>query len=251
MNEKLILGNKVINLKEVDSTNNYLQRLILESENEIEGLVVNAENQKSGKGQRGNAWESKKGKNLTFSLFLKPKLFIQNQFLLSKVISLGILDYLKNLGLTKVKIKWPNDIYCGDRKISGILIENSVRNNSVYNSIIGIGLNVNQIDFDQKLGNPTSICKELQSEQLLLEDVLSQLLFFIEKRYLALRANKIELINEDYLQGLYWFNEKRSFKIHDKIIDGTINGVESSGKIQVRVGEILEEFDLKEIIFYK
>ena len=80
MYEKLILGNRIIKLKEIDSTNNYLQRLILENGDEIEGLVVVANNQFSGKGQMGNFWLTENGKNLTFSLFLKPKLFIQDQF---------------------------------------------------------------------------------------------------------------------------------------------------------------------------
>ncbi len=248
MQQRLIIGNKLINLKEVDSTNTYMKQLVYSNDKEIEGMVVIAEHQFKGKGQRGNIWESEKGKNFTFSIFLTPNILVQNQFLISKVVSLGIIDFLDNLGLNELKIKWPNDIFCKKNKIAGILIENSIRNNKIENSILGIGLNVNQINFD--CGNiPTSIIKELGCDLLNLEELLNNLLFFIEKRYLTLKSGKIELINKDYLNCLYGLNEVRIFKIGSENIDGTIIGVNSIGKLQVKIKDIIEEFDLKEIEF--
>lgn len=249
MYQRLILGNKLVKLEEVDSTNTYLQNIINSIPNEIEGLVVVAKNQYQGKGQRGSEWKAKAGDNLTFSVLLKPNLPIQHQFLISKVVSLGIVDFLNELGLNKIKIKWPNDIYCGDHKIAGILIENTIRKSSIYNSIVGIGLNVNQLVFDEDIKNPTSLLKELCCNPLNLAELLNQVLFFIEKRYLALKTNKIDRINTAYLNQLYRLKEITTFRINDKDIEAQIIGVNESGKLQLNISNSLQEFDLKEITF--
>ena len=249
MYQRLFIGNKIIKLDEVNSTNNFMQQLVLKQQNEIEGLVVTTKNQTSGKGLGGNVWQSEKEKNLTFSVLLKPNSFIQNQFQISKVISLGVLDFLNDLGLEKVKIKWPNDIYIADKKIAGILIENSVRSNKIYQSIVGIGLNVNQTNFTSYKNSPTSILNEMGKAYLPLNETLNQLLFFIEKRYLLFKADKIELINKDYIKNLYWLNEHRNFKTNKIGFQGTIIGVNSIGKVQLQVGNSIKEFDLKEIEF--
>lgn len=249
MFQRLILGNKLVKLEEVDSTNTYLQKVLTLNPNEIEGVVITTINQYQGKGQRGNEWNTKSGENLTFSILLKPNLLIQHQFLISKVISLGIVDFLNELGLKKIKIKWPNDIYCGDNKIAGILIENTIRKNNIYNSIVGIGLNVNQLVFDTHLKNPTSLLKELACKPLNLDEVLNQILFFIEKRYLALKSNKIGLINSAYLNLLYRLKETAIFKINDVVIEAKIVGVNENGKLQLSISNELKEFDLKEISF--
>ena len=132
MYQRLFIGNKLINLKEVDSTNSYLKQFLSDNNKEIEGLVVVTENQISGRGQKGNSWESEKQKNLTFSIYLKPNIVVHHQFLISKAISLGIIHFLGYLGLNNLKIKWPNDIYCENKKIAGILIENNIRENKIY-----------------------------------------------------------------------------------------------------------------------
>jgi BirA family biotin operon repressor/biotin-[acetyl-CoA-carboxylase] ligase len=248
MYQKLFIGNKIIKLEKTDSTNNFLQELISDNQNEAEGLVVIAKNQSSGKGQGGNVWYSEKDKNLTFSILFHPNFLVNNQFQISKSISLGIVDFLTNLGLTNVKIKWPNDIYIRDNKISGILIENSVRNNKIYNSIVGIGLNVNQTNFDSVINKATSIYNEI-GDKLALNDLLDRLLFFIEKRYLMLKTNKIKIIDKDYIEHMYRFNEIKYFQTNGKEILGTIVGISSIGKIQLKIEDKIEEFDLKEINF--
>lgn len=164
MYKRLFIGEKQVNLTEVNSTNAFMKQLVQNSDNKTEGLVVNTINQTSGRGQQGNRWESEKGKNLTFSVYLRPNTLIQNQFIISKVVSLGIIDFLLDMGLTNAEIKWPNDIYCGKHKIAGILIENTVKGNKVCSSVVGIGLNVNQINFNSG-NNPTSVTKELGVEQ--------------------------------------------------------------------------------------
>ena len=248
MYNRLFIGNKLIQLDEVDSTNTYLQNLINNNEKEIEGVVVVADNQCLGRGQRGNSWSSESGRNLMFSIFLKPAIEVENQFLISKICSLGVIDFLKNKGLDNVKIKWPNDIYFRNKKLSGILIENSIKGNKIANSIIGVGVNVNQTKFSSSLTNPISL-KKVLGEQLDLRKSLDELLFFIEKRYLALKAKKYDLIDAEYLNYLYWKNERRSFQVNGKRVEGIIIGVESIGRLQVEIDQKIEVFDLKEIEF--
>ena len=250
MYQRLFIGNKTLKLKEVNSTNSYLKELILANDKEVEGLVVVAENQFLGRGQKGSVWESENGKNFTFSIYLKPNSLVQNQFMISKAVSLGIVAFLEDLGLENLKIKWPNDIYCNDKKISGILIENSLKGDKVNNSVVGIGLNVNQINFISE-NIPTSIAKELGKNQANLDDLLNQLLFFIEKDYMDLKLGKESVINLKYLEKLYWINELRSFRKGNELIDGTIVGVDQIGKLQIKINKEIEAFDLKEIAFFK
>ena len=248
MYHRLFIGNKFVNLEKIDSTNNYMKELLLIDGNGIEGLVVVAKDQYSGRGQQGKKWESEKGLNLTLSIFLKPNLLVKHQFLISKVISLGIVHFLKNLGLNEVKIKWPNDIYVENRKIAGILIENSIKENKIYQSIIGVGLNVNQIVFNMEK-KPTSLITELDNGSLCLDVCLNQLLFFIEKQYLGLNRNEENLINRAYLNYLYGINELRNFKIQQKVVSGIIVGINSFGKLEVNINNEIKTFNLKEIEF--
>lgn len=247
MYQRLFIGNKLFDLKEIDSTNSYLKQFLEDNDKEIEGLVVVTKNQVSGRGQKGNVWESENGKNLTFSIYLKPNVQVQNQFLISKVISLGIVSFLEDIGLCNLKIKWPNDIYCNENKISGILIENSIRQNKVYNSIVGVGLNVNQKVFKSEK-QPTSIVNQLDKE-LDLEKLLNQLLFFIEKQYMLLKSGKEVKINKNYLNSFYWLNETRCFRINNDKVQGVITGVDSIGRLEIQINKEIQYFDLKEVEF--
>lgn len=140
----------------LDSTNDEARRRM----NDIDNLsVVSAENQTAGRGQRGNSWKSNAGENLMFSVVLKfREQFIQayDQFAVSEIAALSVVDFLAEYGVA-AQVKWPNDIYVGLRKICGILVENAVQDEWLSNSIIGIGLNVNQRNFDVSLPNPTSM----------------------------------------------------------------------------------------------
>ena len=250
MYQRLFLGKKLIKLKEVNSTNDYLKQLINETSKEIEGMIVFTGNQLEGRGQKGTVWKSEKGKNLTFSIFLRPNIVVKNQFIVSKIISLGIIDFLTELGLDDLKIKWPNDVYCRGSKISGILIENSIKGDKINSAVVGIGLNVNQLSFDLE-NKPTSILKELGGDLLDLDILLDKLLFFIEKRYMLLKSGDEELIDRAYLASMYWFNETRKFKIGNEVVEGIIVGVNLIGKLELKVEERIESLDLKEITFLK
>lgn len=138
----------------VDSTNTQLMndRDVLPDHSVYAALF-----QTAGRGQKGNRWESRAGENLTFSILLKPAdLPATEQFILSQVIALGLVDYLAAEGVAAT-IKWPNDIYAGDRKICGTLIENTLADGRIAASVAGIGLNMNQREFDPSLPNPTSL----------------------------------------------------------------------------------------------
>ena len=162
----------IIWLESVDSTNEECRRHISDLDNLS---VVSALSQTSGRGQRGNIWISEAGQNLTFSIVLKFPINVMagelepmhayDQFVLSEIAALSVVDMLAEHDI-QAKIKWPNDIYAGNRKICGMLIENSLRGEWIQHSIIGIGLNVNQRNFDVTLPNPTSmvICNEISGE---------------------------------------------------------------------------------------
>ena len=165
--------------KELDSTNS---RLALERESAQDGEVYAAFFQTAGRGQRGNLWESRAGENLTFSLLLKPLTIpIREQFCISQIAALGVVDYLETKGVGAL-IKWPNDIYVGDSKICGILIENFARGADVAQSIVGIGLNLNQKSFAREITNATSLSL-LTGRDYNPEDELPQLLECILHEY--------------------------------------------------------------------
>jgi len=150
------IGNTIVRLQETESTNNYANTQIRENV-VLEGTVFLAYEQTAGRGQLSNFWESEAGKNLTFSLVLYPDfLEIRRQFMLSKVVTLGIYTALHKY-VDQLKIKWPNDIYAGNRKLGGILIENSIMYGLLKSSVVGIGLNVNQSVFHSTAPNPVSL----------------------------------------------------------------------------------------------
>ncbi len=159
-------------LEETDSTNTYLNSI---AESAGHGTVACADKQTAGRGQKGNHWESEPGKNITFSILLRPKgINARWQFMLSEIVSMAIVNVLRShIGSIGIGIKWPNDIYAGDKKICGILIENRIESLNISHSIAGIGLNVNQGMFNPELPNPVSMLnitgKEYDTKELLHE----------------------------------------------------------------------------------
>ncbi len=165
--------------------------------------IFAARRQTAGRGQRGNRWESRPGENLTFSLLLKPvSVPVRAQFIVSEAVALGITDYLAEAGV-EAKVKWPNDIYAGDRKICGVLIENYLSGDFLADSVVGIGFNLNQREFDPSLPNPTSLSL-VTGASYILEDELESLVSHILCHYRVLdnpyRRNYLEAC---YLKKLY------------------------------------------------
>jgi len=246
----LFVGQNFVTIKEVDSTNNFLKQLASNSKPVIEGTVIMAENQTAGRGQQQNGWHAEAGKNLTFSLLLKPSFLpVTQQFDLVRAVSLGVFDALHPLLGDSLKIKWPNDIYYGNRKLGGMLIENMIQGGQIKNAIVGIGLNINQEKFPDNLPNATSV-KQILQQDYDLKTLLSDICRHIEAYYLNLKAGKILFVRETYLTRLYWLNEQKEYKSKDGQFAGTIKSVKDNGILVVENNKHEElEFSLKEIEF--
>lgn len=246
----LFVGQNLITLKEVDSTNNFLKNTLSNSKPLPDGTVIMAESQYAGRGQQQNRWHSEAGKNLTFSILLKPSfLTISNQFDLTRAISLGVYDALFPLLGNSLKIKWPNDIYYNDMKLGGMLIENSIQGSQIKFAIIGIGLNINQESFPEAAGNAASI-KQILHGNYDVRHILSDICKHIEAWYLKLKAGNVDIIRKEYLSRLYWLGDKKRFKASEIDFDGTIEDVKNNGLLVIKnnKGETLE-FSFKEITF--
>ena len=214
----------------IDSTNSEAFRQI-ESANDFS--IYAAKFQTSGRGQKGNSWESAIGENLTFSILIRPLLLkAANQFLVSQIVALGIVKYLKGYDL-KAKIKWPNDIYIEDRKICGILIEHYLSGDNLSVSIIGIGLNLNQREFASDAPNPTSMLLE-RGMELNPGRELERILSFIQDYYSRLNVSSYnsfkDKIEAEYRDSLYRYMEFFYFQESgtNRVIEARIVGIDKS-----------------------
>ena len=244
----MIIGSEIIFLSNVVSTNTTAAEYI-RSGMTREGMVIRAGYQSAGKGQLGNSWESEDGKNLLFSIILFPNMLAATeQFLLCEFISLGIHDYLNTI-ISGCKIKWPNDIYAGDDKIAGILIENSLAGNAITSSVAGIGLNINQEVFPEQIPNPVSL-KMITGINYDTDLCLKELLKCLDMRYKKLITGEWDQIRDDYVALLYRFGEWHDYMTSGGIINGRIVAVSESGclRIENRAGKA-NEFAFKEIGF--
>ncbi|MDR3227400.1 MAG: biotin--[acetyl-CoA-carboxylase] ligase [Prevotellaceae bacterium] len=244
-----LIGCKTLWYNETESTND-LARIAIINEG-ANGSVFIADVQTKGRGQRSNSWESEPSKNLTFSIILYPEfLKVDEQFLLSKAISVAVVDFLKECGLT-AKIKWANDIYVGNKKITGILIEHNITGNNIASSIVGVGLNVNQKTFLSDAPNPTSILNELGREKELdRAKSLERLLFLFEQRYKLLMAGDYEKLEKDYFNHLYRNDGFYQYISAEKKFTAKIIGISNIGELLLETenGE-QRKFGFKEISF--
>ena len=232
----------IIQLNDVVSTNNFALTL-KGSQLFKEGLVVISDFQKNGRGQILNGWESDKGMNLLISIVIEPNINICSQFDISKIASLSVMDSLFNLALAP-KIKWPNDILVRKKKISGILIDNIVSGNRITHSVIGVGLNVNQVLFNDYLPKATSLCLEC-GKKIILDDIKYILLKNITNRLKSYRMGSN--FDKEYLEGLYQKDSIALFSTTYETFNGIIRGVSERGLLIVERNGYLNYFDLKEI----
>ncbi len=244
----IIIGSHIERIHELGSTNNYAASQLL-TKRLPEGIVFVADSQVDGRGQTSNKWESEPNMNLTFSLLLYPEfLEIAKQFEISKAISLGVSDFLKEQ-TDHVSIKWPNDIYIGKGKVAGILIENSIRINIISSCIVGIGLNINQKEFKSEAPNPVSL-SQITGRVFNLEETLSDLCLKIDARYNQLRNGAFRQIDEDYIAMLYQFGNWSQYSDENGDFEGRILGVDQIGRllIETRNGNI-NKYHFKEVVF--
>lgn len=245
----LFVGQNLIILKEVGSTNTFLKDALSKSTPLLEGTVILADRQFAGRGQTNNSWISSPGENLTFSILFNPDFLpVERQFELIKAISLGIHDVLNKYIPGKAFIKWPNDSYIGNKKIGGMLIENIIQGDRIRHAIIGIGLNINQVKFPASLKNVTSLKQDLHKDYDLLT-LLGEICSAVESRYLQLKAGSHEQLNTDYLNKLFLKDEWALFKFDNKIQSGKITGITNIGQLLLETEDGLRQFGNKEIEF--
>ncbi|MBK5202440.1 MAG: biotin--[acetyl-CoA-carboxylase] ligase [Prolixibacteraceae bacterium] len=246
--QKRYVGSTIISVPEVQSTNLYAISQL--SDKEVEpGTVFLTYNQTAGRGQLNNQWESEKGKNLTFSIFIKPSVVeIQKQFMISKVVSLGVVSFLNDY-VDDIYIKWPNDIYVGDHKICGILIENAVMQKNIFWSVVGIGLNINQTAFLSDAPNPVSM-KKITGKDYDLTKMLDALLNKMDFYYQKLIDGKYDDLDMRFLKYLYRINEWCDYKDENHQYKGKIVGVNDIGQLQIEeVTGKVNTYNFKEVKF--
>ena len=219
----------LIHINETNSTNNYLQSLC--SKQKMEELtVVVADFQTSGRGQRGNSWESDPGKNLLFSTVIFPEfLEARRQFLISQVISLAIKEELDTY-TTDISIKWPNDIYWKEKKICGMLIENDLMGRNISQSIAGIGININQETFHSSAPNPVSL-RQITGKEFDLFEILKNIVLRIQSYYSLLKKGNTESIVCQYEMSLFRKEGMHRFKDANGEFLARIIRVEPEGRL--------------------
>jgi BirA family biotin operon repressor/biotin-[acetyl-CoA-carboxylase] ligase len=224
------IGNIFTELATVDSSNNYAMALTHDGK-AFHGNVFFAHEQTAGKGQRGKKWIANTSENIMMSIVFKPeKLSINEQFLLSACIALACFDLLNIYFPNKIFIKWPNDLYIGDRKAGGILIENIISGENWKYSIAGIGININQTAFDENLPNPISL-KQEAGKNFDVIALAKELCAFIQRRYNQLLDGKINEMIAEYNQHLYKRNEFVRLKKENEIFETMIKEVTAQGKL--------------------
>ena len=238
----------IIKLDAIDSTNSYLKKIILEKDIS-DYTIVTANFQTEGKGQLGYMWESEDSKNLLCSIYKKDLgIKVEDQFVISMLVSLSIIRTLEKLNLPKLYIKWPNDIMSDNKKICGILVENMVKQNSIKESVIGIGLNVNQDTF-KNLPNATSI-KKIKGAVFNIDELLNDLVNNIKKQFSDFNQSNIDLIFKEYEDVLYRMNIPSTFKnSQGDIFTGFIKGVNNLGRLKVLLEDNLtKSYSIKDIL---
>lgn len=219
-----------IHLEETTSTNTYIKGLALEAD---EMVVVSTDWQTAGRGQGVNRWESERGKNLLFSLMARPSFVaVQQQFALSMAGALAIKAVLDRF-TPDIRIKWPNDIYWRDRKISGTLIETSLAHGEISRFVYGIGLNVNQVQFVSDAPNPVSLA-QITGKQVALMPLLNSIVEAFLAQWDLLKAGQTHLIATRYNAALYRATGFHPYSDKQGAFDAELVGVETNGIITLR-----------------
>lgn len=237
----------IIKLNAIDSTNTYLKTLSI-TEALKDCTVVVAKHQTNGKGQMGAEWMSEISKNLMCSVFKDTSsVSVEQQFYISIVTSLALIKALEKLQIPKLHIKWPNDILSENKKISGILIENVIKVNMLEASIIGIGLNVNQVEF-KGLPNASSL-KNITGKVYDLDELLQYIIEYLNHYFLYLEKGELQFLKTEYENYLFRKDKPSTFKCNKgTVFSGFIKGVNETGSLKILLEDnILKEYVLKEI----
>jgi BirA family biotin operon repressor/biotin-[acetyl-CoA-carboxylase] ligase len=249
----LFVGKVAYRHDRLDSTNAEALRLLTAKTRPVEGTAISASEQTAGRGQIGRSWYASPGLNLTTSVILYPKFLpADRQFRLNQAVSLAVADTVRDClphRAAAVRIKWPNDIYVADRKIAGILLQNGIQGRHLAYSVVGIGLNINEIDFPASLPNPTSLRRE--AGPVFDPVAVAPLLYTrLEQRYLQARRGEDEAAAAAYGQSLYRSGQPTYFRRADgSRFRGTIVHVDRQGRLLVDSALGREAFAMREISF--
>ena len=229
---------EIVHIEETDSTNRWMK------DNGEGTQVVVADYQTAGKGCGSNSWEAERGQNLLFSVMIHPKsLQAKNQFIITQVISVALCKTLDRYVQSQISIKWPNDIYVGDKKVCGVLIENRLQGRMIKDTIIGIGLNVNQTEFKSDAPNPVSL-KQLIGKDIDREEVLNT---FIEQLNETVKS---ATIIADYKARLYRREGKHLFMTKNTTFKASIVDVKDDGRLMLEDEKgVAHLFRFKEVQF--
>ena len=232
-------------LDTVDSTNNYAMARV-QAGMASHGMTWFAHEQTAGKGQRGKGWETQPGKNIAMSLVLQPDfLDARQQFCLSATIALTCFEFFSGYAGDETKIKWPNDLFWRDRKAGGVLIENVFHGKKWKWAIVGIGININQVNFGKAVKNPVSL-KQITGKEFDTVALAKELYALLIKKIPELTAKSFDKILEDYNTHLYKLNKNVLLKKEGSIFETVIKAVSAEGKL-LTVDAADREFDFGEV----
>lgn len=242
----LFIGKNLIEKEETDSTNNFAKEL-LSNTRPAEGTLIVTSHQTNGRGQAGNTWEAERGKNLTLSVILYPDfLEADKQFYLNMAVSLAVRDFCEDVLKDELKIKWPNDIFYLNKKVGGILIENTIQGLRLGSSVVGIGLNINQTDFSKNITNAASF-STITGQVFDLVVLRDKLCDYLEKYYMQLRQLHFNFLDKAYTVALYRYQQTHEFLHAGKTLRGEIVGVAKDGKLRIESSGKEHRYMFKEI----
>ena len=237
---------KIIKVDAIDSTNTFLKEA-LRNKTLKTPTCVWAKEQTNGRGQRGASWASQSGKNLTFSVFYPVPMTMQNSpFVINMLTTIALHRVLSTYKLVNLKIKWPNDILSANKKIGGVLIENSYQNAVLSDTVIGIGLNVNQQEFEN-LPKASSI-KNILRISLSLEVLLHEILDVLSSCFNSYLATDFQVVKNQFETLLFRNKKPSTFTAEGVDFTGIIQGITDCGKLCVlQEDNVLNEYDLKQL----
>ncbi|MFN8438341.1 MAG: biotin--[acetyl-CoA-carboxylase] ligase [Cytophagales bacterium] len=246
--ESKFLGKSFLHLPVCQSTNDLMLEYATNPDN-IEGHLILADEQTHGRGQRGNVWEAEKNQNLTFTLLLKPNIKLINQYNITILCAVALREALQSFTEQQVLIKWPNDIYVFTsenkwKKIAGMLIENKISQSNIVNSIVGIGVNINQTNFSNTpLATSLKLCNATETDKW---KVLNKILLTLEKYY-NYDETDYNLLRYIYTQNLLFYGVSHKYEASDEIFDGILLGIDDLGRMVLQKGDSITKYDIKEI----
>lgn len=244
----LFIGKPTISFDELDSTNKFAIDLISKNK-PSEGTVIKASFQRIGRGQIGSKWHSIAGLNSLSSTILYPVFLKANQqFFLNICVSIALRDAIQAFVEPKIRIKWPNDIYAGNKKIAGILIQNAISGKYLQSCVVGTGVNINQTIFPSDLPNPISMASML-GRPINIDLFEKEWHRSLELNYRLLKSRLFSVLNKAYLKHFFWKDELRSFESSDEKFSGIIRGVDEIGRLIIEKEDGIKKFQFREIKF--